>query len=225
MNKIFTHKTIELPSLEYYSEDGLRWYKTPGNLIYPSVSSLMGSLSKDSIQAWKEKVGEKEANKISKYASDFGTNIHSIIEDYLNNKPIPLDNINPLEKWSFMALQKYLDKIDNIYCQEATLFSDVLKLGGRTDCIAEYEGEPSVIDFKTARKLKEESWIESYFLQATCYSIMFEEMTSVKVPQIVILMTTDEGEAKSFKKKRKDYYKRLGEVLIEFRRNQRSDKA
>lgn len=219
MRKTFTHKGLEIPVLDTFYKNGKRFYVTPTGNAYPSVSTVMGSLSKDSILEWRKRVGEEEANKISSYATTFGTNIHKIIEDYIDNKEEYLDFARPQEKWVINSARDWLNLIDNVYCQEACLYSDVLKLAGRTDCIAEFEGVPSVIDFKTARKMKIEEYIESYFLQATCYSLMFEEITGIKIPQIVILMMTYEGEVKIFKKNRKDYYRRLKEVLDEYRRD------
>ena len=219
MRKTFTHKGLEIPVLDTFYKNDKRFYVTPTGNAYPSVSTVMGSLSKDSILEWRKRVGEEEANKISSYATTFGTNIHKIIEDYIDNKEEYLDFARPQEKWVINSARDWLNLIDNVYCQEACLYSDVLKLAGRTDCIAEFDGIPSVIDFKTARKMKSEEHIESYFLQATCYSLMFEEITGIKIPQIVILMMTYEGEVKIFKKNRKDYYRRLKEVLDEYRRD------
>jgi hypothetical protein len=219
LRKTFTHKGLEIPVLDTFYKNDKRFYVTPTGNAYPSVSTVMGSLSKDSILEWRKRVGEEEANKISNQATTFGTNIHKIIEDYIDNKEEYLDFARPQEKWVINSARDWLNLIDNVYCQEACLYSDVLKLAGRTDCIAEFDGIPSVIDFKTARKMKSEEHIESYFLQATCYSLMFEEITGIKIPQIVILMMTYEGEVKIFKKNRKDYYRRLKEVLDEYRRD------
>ena len=207
------------------SPDGTRIYKTPSGKAYPSVTTVTGLHNAKGITEWRRRVGEEEANKISSYATSFGTAIHKIIEDYINNKESFLDFAKPQEKWVFNAAQNYLDKIDGVYCQEGCLYSDVLQLAGRTDCIAEYEGIPSVIDFKTARKAKEEAWIKSYFLQATAYSLMFEELTGISVPQIVIILMTYSGEVTVFKKQRKDYYEDLKEVIYEDRRNQSSHRS
>lgn len=221
MRKQFTHREpIILPKLTAVQLNGARWYEVPSGTKYKSVSTLMSSLSNDSIMEWKRRVGEEEANKISKRATTFGTAIHKIIEDYIDNKEEYIDFAKPEEKWVFNSVKEYIDRIDSVYCQEAELYSDVLRLAGRTDCIAQYEGVDSIIDFKTARKMKKESYIESYFLQTTCYSLMFEERTGIKIPQIVIILMTYTGEIQVFKKQRKDYFQRLKEVLQnEFRRN------
>jgi ATP-dependent exoDNAse (exonuclease V) beta subunit len=89
----------------------------------------------------------------------------------------------------------------------------VLKTAGRCDLIAEYDGVPSVIDFKTSRKLKKEEWIESYFLQTTVYSMMFESMYKIKVPQIAILIAVDHEPPQVFVKDRGHYVNRVLDIF------------
>ena len=184
-----------------------------------SVSTVVGSLNKQAVAEWRARVGEEEARKISGAATTFGTSIHKIIEDYIDNKEGWLDFAKPKEKIIFNAAKETLDRIDNVYCQEGTLYSDVLRLAGRVDCIAEFDGIPSIIDFKTASKEKKEEWITSYFLQTTAYSLAFQELTGISIPQIVILVMTSDGIIQTFIKNRKDYYKQLKEVILETRRN------
>ena len=201
------------------TEEGVgRIYLTPSGEKYPSVTTVLGLLSKDSIAEWRKRVGDEEANRISKKATSLGTDIHKIVEDYLNNKEDYIEKYGPFEKMVFSSFQECLNKIDNILCQESTLYSDVLKVAGRVDCIAEYEGQLSIIDFKTANKAKEEEHILGYFMQLTMYSLMLEEMTGICIPNIVILMVTTSAEVLVFKKKRTDYYKQVKDLINEYRR-------
>ena len=201
------------------TEEGVgRIYLTPSGEKYPSVTTVLGLLSKDSIAEWRKRVGDEEANRISKKATSLGTAIHKIVEDYLNNKEDYIEKYGPFEKMVFSSFQKCLNKIDNILCQESTLYSDVLKVAGRVDCIAEYDGQLSIIDFKTANKAKEEEHILGYFMQLTMYSLMLEEMTGICIPNIVILMVTTSAEVLVFKKKRTDYYKQVKDLINEYRR-------
>jgi len=201
------------------TEEGVgRIYLTPSGEKYPSVTTVLGLLSKDSIAEWRKRVGDEEANRISKKATSLGTDIHKIVEDYLNNKEDYIEKYGPFEKMVFSSFQECLNKIDNILCQESTLYSDVLKVAGRVDCIAEYEGQLSIIDFKTANKAKEEEHILGYFMQLTMYSLMLEEMTGIRIPNIVILMVTTSAEVLVFKKKRTDYYKQVKDLINEYRR-------
>ena len=219
MRKFFNHKPLVLPELMAVTEEGVgRIYLTPSGEKYPSVTTVLGLLSKDSIAEWRKRVGDEEANRISKKATSLGTDIHKIVEDYLNNKEDYIEKYGPFEKMVFSSFQECLNKIDNILCQESTLYSDVLKVAGRVDCIAEYDGQLSIIDFKTANKAKEEEHILGYFMQLTLYSLMLEEMTGIRIPNIVILMVTTSAEVLVFKKKRKDYYKQVKDLINEYRR-------
>jgi CRISPR/Cas system-associated exonuclease Cas4 (RecB family) len=219
VRKFFNHKSLVLPELMAVTEEGVgRIYLTPSGEKYPSVTTVLGLLSKDSIAEWRKRVGDEEANRISKKATSLGTDIHKIVEDYLNNKEDYIEKYGPFEKMVFSSFQECLNKIDNILCQESTLYSDVLKVAGRVDCIAEYEGQLSIIDFKTANKAKEEEHILGYFMQLTMYSLMLEEMTGICIPNIVILMVTTSAEVLVFKKKRKDYYKQVKDLINEYRR-------
>ena len=219
MRKFFNHKPLVLPELMAVTEEGVgRIYLTPSGEKYPSVTTVLGLLSKDSIAEWRKRVGDEEANRISKKATSLGTDIHKIVEDYLNNKEDYIEKYGPFEKMVFSSFQECLNKIDNILCQESTLYSDVLKVAGRVDCIAEYDGQLSIIDFKTANKAKEEEHILGYFMQLTMYSLMLEEMTGICIPNIVILMVTTSAEVLVFKKKRTDYYKQVKDLINEYRR-------
>ena len=214
--KVFTHtKSPEgLPdSLETIKLEGKRHYITPEGNVYPSMTTVLSRYKEDSesLQKWRERVGEDQAKFITNRACDYGTEFHTMIEDYLNNKPVQTSV--PIAKIMFAAAQNNLDRIDNIMAQEVQLYSDAMKIAGRTDCIAEYDGVLSLIDFKSARKEKDEKTIESYFVQCACYSLMFEERTGVKLKDIVVLMSTYDGYSNVFKKKRKDYYPQLKEVL------------
>jgi genome maintenance exonuclease 1 len=218
MMKVFTHKslTIELPKLKRIDvKDGDRLYCTPSGNTYPSITSILSKSKKKIIDDWERKIGSKQAEKIKKYATNSGTSIHELIELYLKNKEIEIENV--FEKNAFYQLVPYLDNIDNIVLQETPLYSDLLCVAGTVDCIAEYNGIPSVIDFKTTRTYKEfEEYIESYFLQATAYSIMYQELTKNYAPQIVILMTSETGVPQVFIKKRKDYIKPLLECMRKY---------
>jgi len=220
MRKIYQHLGLVLPELEASTgDDGKRIYTTPNGKKYLSVTSVLGALSKDSIAAWRKRVGEEEANRVSRRATGLGTTIHKITEDYINNVEDYYGDVGFYEKMIFSSFQESLNRIDNVMCQEAALYSDLLQVAGRVDCIAEFDGELSIIDFKTANKLKDEEDILSYFMQLTMYSLMFEEMTKIVIPNIVILMITTSGDRLVFKKKRKDYYKPVKELLDAHRRN------
>ena len=182
-----------------------RKYFTETGASYPSVTTVLGVLSKASIMAWRKRVGAEEANKISRQASTRGTKIHALCEDVLNNKDVEIDDMSLLDQEMFKSFRPVLDRIDNIHCQEVALYSDHLRMAGRVDCIGEFDGKLSVIDFKTSSKPKKKEWIENYFAQAAAYGIMYEERTGIPVSQSVILIAVEGHEPQIFVEKRDDH--------------------
>ena len=201
--------------LETETINGKRFYKTPEGLLYPSVTTITSQHGKDKILEWRKRVGEEEANRISTRASNRGTKVHKICENYLNNEedyartnPAHIHKTMPDTIAMFKSLQPLLDEhVNNIHALEIPLYSHHLKVAGRVDCIAEYDGKLSIIDFKTSGKLKEESWIKGYFMQCSAYAVMYEERTGIPVSQIVIMIAVDSEYPQVFIKKRNDYIK------------------
>lgn len=198
--------------------DGKRVYVTPQGNVYPSITSILGSQPKPGIDEWKEKVGHQEAAKIMKESADLGTKVHSLCESYLYNEKLQCNDEEAISV--FNRLRFILGNINNIYCLEAPLHSDILKVAGTVDCVAEYNGVLSVIDFKTSRKTKREDWIEDYFIQAFFYSAAFFEMTGAMPEQIVILIAVrDSFEVQVFKKSFKEmdtYIEKLIEIMKKY---------
>ena len=195
-----------------------RFYQTPSGARYPSVTTVMGIMNKKAIMEWRKRVGEEEANKISNKAASRGTRVHSICEDYINNIDVFSKNYSLIDLESFSRLRPIFDKnIDKVHLQETRLYSDYLKLAGTVDCIAEYEGKLSIIDFKTALKPKNKEYITNYFCQAAAYAIMYEERTKIPVGQIVIIISVDDEEPQVFIEKRDDYVKKLMEVRKQYK--------
>lgn len=184
------------PDLKERYIKGKRHYENPNGHLLPSVTTALAYISKDGIDSWKKRVGEVEAKKVFEFSGKTGTEMHSICENYLNNEPLQYEDKHPRAYTLFQQLRPELDKINNIICQEVQLYSDKLGVAGRVDCVAEYDGKLCVIDFKSARTLKYESEIKSYQLQATCYALMFEELTKKPIPNIAILMSADKTRGK-----------------------------
>ena len=199
---MITHIPLELPKLKRVTVDGKRLYETSSGNKYPSVTTVTSLGSEDSIKQWREKVGAVEANKVSTRASGRGTRIHSLCEDYINNKEVNVDMFD-VELWN--KFSPILDDIDNVRCLESMLYSHKLELAGTTDCIADYKGTLSVIDFKTSGKLKKKDWISNYFIQCACYAMMLGEMVGILPKQIVILIAVDDEEPQVFIEKTSDW--------------------
>ena len=194
--------------LETETINGKRFYKTPEGLLYPSVTTITGQHGKDKILEWRRRVGEEEANRISTKASSRGTRVHKICENYLNNEEDFARKTMPDSIAMFKSIQPLLDEhVNNIHALEIPLYSHHLKVAGRVDCIAEYDGKLSIIDFKTSGRLKEESWIKGYFMQCSAYAVMYEERTGIPVSQIVIMIAVESEHPQVFIKKRNDYIK------------------
>lgn len=194
----------EIDKIVQKNVNGSRVYLTPSGNKYPSITSVTGILSLKSIYEWRQRVGNEEANRISARASSRGTRIHSLCENYLLGKgsePAIFD------QEMFSKLVPHLDKIDNIHCLETRLYSDHLESAGTVDCIAEYEGKLSVIDFKTSSRVKSMEDISGYFMQTAAYAVAFEERTGIPVGRLVIIMGVDNDEAMIFKQKRDDWIK------------------
>ena len=214
---------VKKPELDFELEakttENGRVYYTPSGKAYPSVTTVLGSLSKEGIKLWREKVGEEEANKISGRASRRGEALHLACEKYLLNE---MDfkmrqQMMPDTKSLFLQLKPHLDKsIGNIYAIEQPLYSDNLRIAGRVDCIAEWDNELAVIDFKTSTKEKLEEYIQNYFQQCTCYAEMYEEITGEPIEKIVVAIATEEGFAQIFVRKKQVYLPQLKQTISNY---------
>ena len=218
MRKIFEHSFFPKFELERVNIDGVRHYATPDGKKYKSVTTILGEKTdKTALLEWRKRVGEEEANKISTQAANRGTAIHNIAEHYLLNQESYPKGVMPTNIDTFKKLRPLIDEnISKIYGIEYYLYSHELKTAGATDCIADWNGIPSVIDFKTSRKLKKEEWIENYFLQATCYAMMAEELLhewQFKVPQIVIMIAVDHEEPQVFVRDKQHYIERVKQIF------------
>ena len=205
--KKFIHRDdigdFECPEIKII--DGKRFYVTPDGNSYPSITTVLSLQDKPGIDKWKLNVGEKEAKRISKESMRIGTAVHQMAEFYLSNYIIKLKDEDKKIVDTFNRLRFLLGNINNIVGVEIPLFSDLLRVAGTTDCIAEYNGQLSIIDFKTSRKPKKEEWIDDYYMQTFAYKLMFEEMTGIEIQQIVILVACVESfDVQVFKKPAKD---------------------
>ena len=213
--RIFEHSFFPKIQLERVVIDGARHYATPEGKKYKSVTTILSERTdKTHLLEWRKRVGEAKANQISTQAANRGTAIHDIAEHYLLNNVNYPKGVMPANIATFKALRPIIDdNIGRIYGLEHFMYSDELKTAGATDCIAEFDGVMSIIDFKTSTKLKKEEWIENYFLQATAYALMAEERHQVEVPQIAILIAVDHEEPQVFVKSKLKYISKVRELF------------
>lgn len=214
---------VALDSLDFdlkaeTTEQG-RKYLTPSGNLYPSVTTVLSSYNKKQILEWRNRVGDEAANKIAGKASRRGTSVHYVCEQYLLNlmNDMRMKMMMPNVKELFLQLRDHLDQnIGKIYCLEQALYSDKLQIAGRVDCIAEWQGQLSVIDFKTSTKKKNEDNILNYFMQCSAYAEMFEEITGMPIEQIVVAIATEEGESQFFVRNKKDYLENLHSYVSQY---------
>ena len=194
------------------NKNGKRHYATPSGELYPSITTILSEFSKTSIQAWRKRVGETEANKISGKASRRGTRLHSVCESYIQNEDGFLTGELPHIVELFKTIEPFLDRIDNVHGVELGLYSDHFGVAGRTDLIAEFDGKLSVIDYKTSNRTKKKEWCESYFAQGSFYAIAYEELTQIPVSQVVIVIAVDNDQPQLFIEKRNDWADKIWEA-------------
>ena len=203
---------VELQDLESETfPDGKRYYTLPDGTKLPSVTTVLGAQKKQAIMEWRKRVGEEVANQISGVATRRGTAVHTLCEKYLNNETVSLQMNDSYEM--FHSIKPFLNKINNIHYQEQALWSKQLGMAGRTDCIGEYDGVLSSIDFKTSKKVKSHEDIEDYFWQTTAYALMYEEMVGVPIDQLVIIMAVENRPPLVFIQKTEDHIEGLVKAI------------
>ena len=214
---MFIHNTVDIPEVKTKNVNRKRFYLTPEGGIYPSITTVLNVRKREGLAEWRKRVGEDVANYIARTAATRGTKVHQMCEDFLNNNEVVQDNREFLPWCLFSQLKPVLESnINNIFAQECGLWSDKYKVAGRVDCIAEYNGVPSIIDFKTSRSERNDEYNESYYIQASAYAEMFEERTGIEINQIVILVVTEDGQVQEFIKEKHEYLPLLVETIEQF---------
>ena len=212
---MFNYVEIVYPELERQTIDGVRYYDTPDGRKLVSITSVISHFNREKFRKWREKVGNEEADRVTKRATSRGTDMHTVTECYLRNLELP--QVQPLSEFLFKQAKPKLDCIDNIHAIEQGLFSKQLGVAGTVDCIAEYDGELAVIDFKTSKQAKPREWIDGYFVQCAAYACMLYEMTGIRVKKFVIIMSCEDGDVVVYEEYEKGkYIKLLTEYIREF---------
>lgn len=212
---MFNHVEIEVPRLSRKTIDGVRYYDTPSGKKLVSITSVISHYNREIFVNWRKRVGNEEANKVTKQSTSRGTDTHTLIEHYLKNEDLP--TVQPLSDMLFKIAKGDLKNIDNIHGLETPLYSEYLGIAGTVDCIAEYNNELAIIDFKTSKKPKKREWIEGYFVQCAAYACMLYELTGLTVKKFVIIMTCENGECEVYEEYDKaKYIKLLTKYIREF---------
>jgi genome maintenance exonuclease 1 len=207
--------------LESTTTEKGRVYKVPGGNLYPSITTVLSSYNKQAILEWRQRVGEEKANEISRKAAGRGTKLHNTVEKYLLNEmtDMKIKTMMPDIKEMFFDMRKIIDEnIGDIYGIEQPLYSHKLKLAGRCDCIAEWNGELAIVDWKTASRTKDKDHITNYFMQATAYAEMFEEITGKAIETIVVAISVQSESPQLFVEKKSKYLLPLNEYNERYQR-------
>ena len=215
---MFDHVDLNLEPLKRETIDGVRYYSIPDEkelIKLVSITSITSHFNKEIFINWRKKVGNETADKITKAATTRGTDMHTLTEYYLKNDDLP--EVPPISEFLFKIAKGKINKINNIYALEGPLYSKQLGVAGTVDCIAEYDGELAIIDFKTSKKPKPREWIEHYFVQAMAYGCMLYEMKGISISKLVIIMACENGECVVYEETDKaKYIKLLGEYIRKF---------
>ena len=215
---MFKHVDVNLPKLSRETIDGVRYYSVPDEdelLKLVSITSVTSHFNKEIFVNWRKRVGNEEAERITKAATKRGTDMHTLTENYLKNEELP--EVPPISDFLFKIAKGKLNKIDNIHALEGALYSKVLGIAGTVDCIAEYDGELAIIDFKTSKKPKPRNWVEHYFVQCMAYGCMLYELTGISVKKLVIIMACENGECVIYEERDKaKYIKLLSKYIRKF---------
>jgi CRISPR/Cas system-associated exonuclease Cas4 (RecB family) len=205
---MFTHIDLNLPQLTRENIDGVRYYNIGGeNKKLVSITSVISHYNKEKFAKWRKRVGEEEANRVTKRATSRGTDTHTLIENYLLNEELP--EVQPISEMLFKLAKPTLNRINNIHCLESSLYSEVLGVAGSVDTIGEFDGELAVIDYKTSAKPKPREWVEGYFVQTMFYGMALYEMTGIQIKKLVIIMTCEDGECVVYEERDLEKYMRL----------------
>jgi len=208
----FNHIDLDLPELTRETIDGVRYYTVPNQdrpLKFVSATSITSHFNREIFIKWRKRVGEAEANKVTKQSTSRGTDMHTLVENFLHNKELPSGSVQPLSEFLYLIAKEDLNRIDNIHALERSLYSQQLGIAGTVDCIAEFDGELAIIDFKTSKKPKPRAWIDNYFVQCAAYACMLFELTGISVKKFVIIMSCESGECVVYEERNKSKYIKL----------------
>tara|TARA_B110000438_G_scaffold213506_1_gene205749 strand:+ start:376 stop:1035 length:660 start_codon:yes stop_codon:yes gene_type:complete len=214
---MYNHIPINFTQAKLIEKDNSHFYQTPTGEVYPSITTIlqktMSNGKKESLQNWKEQ--EIASEYITQEAATIGTETHKLIENHINEIR-QTDEVRLLSVAHFNNLIPFLQKINDVHGTELRLYSNSMKLAGTSDCIANYDGELSIIDYKTKRSNQKEEWMTDHFIQGTAYSQMFKELTGIEVKQVVILVSSEKNSRMEFVKNIENYKDLLTKRLNQY---------
>lgn len=215
----FQHELLEFKELETQTINGKRHYHVDGE-YYPSVTTVLSGESKPALDAWRKRIGDEKADQIMRAAASRGEGMHFLLEQYVNNEDMTshLKAAMPSHTHLYLQIKRELDEsLGKVFAVEAPLYSKNLGIAGRVDLIAEWNGKPAIIDFKSATKQKKRDWIKGYFMQEALYSYMIHEMHDFFVPNIVTIVAHEnENSAAVFEERGANWLKPAVQLVADF---------
>ena len=195
---------------------GMRQYSSNDEL-FPSITSILSRMmDSEGLDAWRERVGPDVADHICRSAMNRGNIFHKICEAYLSNDCVCKFGNHLLEFGMFEQARPSLERISDIVGIEMPMISRELVIGGTADIIAKFDGIDSIIDLKSSTKPKQESWCKRFFLQETAYSLMFEEITSKPIEQLVTIIASENGTVQVLVRNRDDFVQELKQIISDY---------
>lgn len=198
-------------SITSAEDSSIRLYRTPDG-IFPSVTTVVGWEKRLFFESWRIN-NKKESERVCTR----GTNLHSLLEDYILGKDIKLSHLDYRTQDLFYLIKPKVDELEEIYALETPLWSKKLGLAGRVDCIGLHEGKIKVIDFKGSTRPKDPRDIQNYFLQATAYCLMWQDRTGERINDFSIFLASEEGTMQVFSEKTKNFVSDLKKTIDKFK--------
>lgn len=197
-------------SIKSSEKNDIRMYSTPDG-FFPSVTTVVGWEKRIFFESWRIN-NKQESSRVCKR----GTNLHSLIENYILGKEVKLNELDHRTQDLFHLIIPKVNELEEIYALETPLWSKKLGLAGRVDCIGLHEGKIKVIDFKGSTRAKDARDIQNYFLQATAYCLMWQDRTGQKINDFSIFIASEEGMMQVFSEKTKNFVSDLKHTIDKF---------
>ena len=191
------NNSYRYPKTQREKVNGLRHYVFDTEKL-PSVTTILDQTQtaekRESLQRWRDRVGEAEATRIVDSAGARGTAMHKILEKYIIEEGyLDLTNVGKeAHNMAMQVIQNGLSNVTEFYGSECTLYYPGL-YAGQTDLIATHKGDMAVIDFKQTNKPKKREWIEDYCLQLAAYGMAHDFIYKTAITKAVIMMCSKDN--------------------------------
>tara|TARA_B100000242_G_scaffold294295_1_gene276092 strand:- start:3666 stop:4373 length:708 start_codon:yes stop_codon:yes gene_type:complete len=187
--------------LDKTARNGKRHYETPDGRTVPSVTTIL-SATKDMthLHAWRKRIGEAKAQQITTESANIGTVMHRSLEKHVKGEDrTPGSNLiqQKAHNMANVIIDNGLNDVTEVWGSEVSLHYPEL-YAGTTDLVGVYKGEPAIMDFKQARRLKKKEWVEDYYLQLVAYAEAHNKQYDTQIRNGRIFICTQANEYQTF---------------------------